>query len=175
MADQNSLAATLAGTVPTNMSMGSPSLISGFSVPSTVNPASSITSALNTGKSFIGGNDFTFDTGVMTPSQWQSFGESGGIVNDLGELTIDGNVVGQLDSSMNLGGSGLAGTLAGAKSIFDIGSSLFGMYNTNKMTNAAIDNYKNMQRIANANEARTQEQYDTFKADKAALNASYGG
>lgn len=87
-------------------------------------------------------------------------------------LSADGTTVTLGNSTPN---TGLAGTLAGAKSIFDIGSSLFGMYNTNKMTNAAIDNYKNMQRIANANEARTQEQYDTFKADKAALNASYGG
>ena len=69
---------------------------------------------------------------------------------------------------------GLAGTLAGAKSVYDIASSLFGMYNTNKMTDAAIDNYENLQRIANANEARTAEQYNTFKADKAALTESYG-
>jgi len=71
--------------------------------------------------------------------------------------------------------NGLAGMLGNAKSMFDIGSSIYGIYNTNKLSKATIDNYKNAQRIANNNEARTQEMYDTFKADKAALNAGYAG
>jgi len=130
------------------------SLLSGSSSPSNVYTYGSVNDAANAFSEF--NSDFLDGFGAK-PS-----------------LNADGTKVTIGDSAGVVPGSGgLASTLGNAKSLFDIGAGLYGIYNNKKLTDATLDNYANQTRIANAAEARTQEIYDTFKSDKAALNSSY--
>ena len=79
----------------------------------------------------------------------------------------------------NAGGSGLLGAwddmggLSGLGTIAGIGTDIFGIVNQNKALKQAKTAWNAENARANEVMAMKKEQYDTFKADKAKLNAGY--
>ena len=128
-----------------------------------------------------GGSNNSYSLGGLADSFSNLFGgsnpldsvdySSNATLNDF-NAPMDSNFASGSGTSSSSGG--LASMLGNAQSLFNIGSGLYSIYSNKKLTDAALDNYKTQTKIAKANEARTQELYDTFKSDKAALNSSYG-
>ena len=116
-------------------------------------------------------------TSLWSPEQWQNFGAQGGTVDANNNLVFGSN---NLNTGTNTSGGGLMIFLGSdsAKNAIGIGGlalSGFGALNTYKAGKQAKKQWEAENARANEIMDMNREKYNTYKADKAKLNAGYSG
>lgn len=112
-----------------------------------------------------------------TPEQWQNFGAQGGTIDANNNLEFGSN---NLKTGTDTSGGGFMDFLGsdGAKNAIGIGGlalSAFGALNNYKAGKLAKKQWEAENARANEIMAMNREKYQTYKADKARLNAEYSG
>ena len=116
-------------------------------------------------------------TSLWSPEQWQNFGSQGGTVDANNNLVFGSN---NLKTGTNTSDGGFMNFLGSdtAKNAIGIGGlalSGFGALNTYKAGKQAKKQWEAENARANEIMAMNREKYNTYKADKAKLNAGYSG
>ena len=133
-------------------------------------PGSLGKSLLNKQKSDFGlGNLFgerALDKDILSASL-KDGAAAGFSVDELSKMKDNASGSGLLGAWDDIGGLSGLGTIAG------IGTDIYGLMNQNKALKQAKTAWEAENKRANEVMAMKKEQYDTFKADKAKLNAGY--
>ena len=114
---------------------------------------------------------------LWSPEQWQNFGAQGGTIDANNNLVFGSD---NLNTGTNPSGGGFMDFLGsdGTKNAIGIGGlalSGFGALNSYKAGKQAKKQWEAENARANEIMAMNREKYQTYKADKARLNAGYSG
>ena len=110
-------------------------------------------------------NTASYNTDFWSPEQWQSFGSSGGYV-DNGKLMLDGNQISvpetaEANSLFGAEGFGMnTGTLKGLGSIGNIAQGVGGLYLGSKQLGLAKDKFAFDKDMVNKQYAMAKDAYD---------------
>ena len=113
---------------------------------------------------------------AWSPEQWQNFGAQGGTIDANTNLVFGAD---SLKTGADTGGGFMSflgsDTAKNAIGIGGLALSGFGAYNTYKAGKQAKKQWEAENARANEIMAMNREKYNTYKADKAKLNAGYSG
>lgn len=116
----------------------------------------------------LGGNNYgfkTMDDATKALGNLNAFGE-------YGNVKIDSNNQGIWDNTMDFLGSD---TMKGIGSLAGIGMGIANIFNSRSAAKQAKKQWEAENARANEIMAMNREKYNTYKADKARLNAGYSG
>lgn len=111
-------------------------------------------------------------SGSITPGQYEA-----GIttLNQGTTAATDAGAFGTVGEGVSNVGSQASGLMGGASSLMSIASGINNIINGKKALSLARDQHNRENARADEIMAMNREKYNTFKADKARLGASYGG
>lgn len=129
---------------------------------------------------FDGGlaSQVVYDTSVKTPEGWRTFAELGGTVGDKGQLMLNNDVVGQLQSGPSTDGKFLGmdgGTWQGVGSAFGVGKGLFDIFSGIQQGKLAKDYYKHQTRLQNEQMQMARDENKRIADTRSVLNTGYSG